>query len=93
MLSVNDLRKDNLEKKKKEYQIYKEVLKDVNVKIKEANSKGYNHVSYYVKPFMIDKPLYKFNGVMKYLKIKLTEGGFVGIDEQQKLYVYWNVEK
>lgn len=92
MLTIDELYKESLCVYKKEYQIYKTLLHEVTMKIKEQNYMGKFNVRYKVPYVVYGNSKYKFKTAIMYIIKELTKGRFVVLPLNDNcLYIDWSV--
>ena len=91
MLNAEDLLREQKDRKKKTKQIYKDILENCYKKIKLMNNKNQTSTVFRLQIIQIGYPLYDIIYAAKYIKHKLTKGGFkVTIINTNSLCIDWS---
>ena len=91
MVKVDELVKEQDERKKKRNKIYKKIYKLLEKKIIDTNKYNNSEIIYEIPYFMVNIPLYSIDGCREYLVKKLNEDGFkVQCIAQNKILINWS---
>ena len=93
-LKVEDLKQIQKERHKLNKKIYKNILKDVEEKIKSKNNIGLTRSFITIPYIKIGYPIYNITHAMMYVIKKLTQQGFqIGNIYENKILILWEIQK
>ena len=91
MLNIFDLNKTRDEKEIKKFEIYKNVLKRIHIKIQIHSKKSVSYIVYIIPKVILGLPLYNQIGCTEYCIDKLKKNGFLVIyTYPNMLYISWD---
>lgn len=92
-LSIHDLKQADIEKRNRHHELYKELLLEVNEKIKKRNKENFKNMTYDIPIFKYGHPTINVCNAMQYIIMKLNKGGFVAYPygDSRRLYIDWSV--
>jgi len=91
MLNIFDLNKTRDEKEIKKFEIYKNVLKKIHIKIQMHSKKSVAYIVYIIPKVILGLPLYNQIGCTEYCIDKLKKNGFLVIyTYPNMLYISWD---
>jgi hypothetical protein len=90
MVKVDDLIKDQEERKKKRNKIYKKIYRLTEKKIIESNKYNSSQCLFEIPYFILNGPIYSVNDCKNYIIKRLTNNGFKITDiDQNKILINW----
>ena len=89
--TVHSLYQTQREKKKRQNEVYKKFLETCHGRIQMRNAMGFTSMSYQVPPFVIGYSIYNHENAIKYVKVKLRQGGFHVRVEGCTIYIDWGM--
>ena len=90
MVKVEDLIKDQEERKKKKNKIYKKIYRLTERKIIESNKYNSNQCLFEIPYFILNGPIYSVQECKNYISNRLKENGFkVSHIDDNKILIDW----
>lgn len=93
IMDIQKLLKIQNKQEEKQYQVYDEIYKKLCNKINYIAENGKISMEYDIPLFLVGKPSYNYEDVIKYIKKKLRKRGLIITSVNNTLFISWEKEE